>query len=69
MISAPTRAPENHNLDRIKGFRIAGYSARADVGADIIRPRRHTKTQKAVRERNTFPNSLLNPLLRVRCGN
>ena len=39
MISAPTRAPENQSLNRIKWFRIAGYPARADVGADIIRPR------------------------------
>ena len=51
MISAPTRTPKNLSLDRIKEFRIAGYSARADVGADTIRPRRPELNRKAVHER------------------
>ena len=51
MISAPTRAPENLSLDRIKGFRFAGCSAIAGVGADIIRPRSINLNQKAIKER------------------
>ena len=39
MISAPTRAPENLSLNRVKGIHVTNSPARADVGADIIRPR------------------------------
>ena len=44
IISAPTRAPEFPGSICIKQLRDSGFSARADVGADIIRPR-HSRTQ------------------------
>jgi len=38
MISAPTLALKKLCLDQIEELRIADDSAKADVGADIIRP-------------------------------